>query len=87
MSATQIHRALTSKTISLSEDTYNRLARVKGEDESFSDVIDRLLGEDEHPLYELVGLLDEDEVEALRERSDAFRADVDNRLGVDESAK
>ena len=78
---------MTSKTISLSEDTYNRLARVKGEDESFSDVIDRLLGEDEHPLYELVGLLDEDEVEALRERSDAFRADVDDRLGDDESAK
>jgi predicted CopG family antitoxin len=50
---------LPSKTICLFEDTYNRLERTKGEDESFSDVIIRLLGEDEHPIYELVGLLDE----------------------------
>lgn len=71
-----------SKTISLSEDTYNRLARAKGDDESFSDVIDRLLGEDEHPLYELVGLLDDDDLEQLRERSSAFRADLDERMGV-----
>lgn len=76
-----------SRTISLSEDTYNRLARAKGEDESFSDVIDRLLGEDEHPLYELVGLLDEEDVERLRDRSRAFRADVDDRMGVDDSSR
>ena len=72
---------MASKTISLSEDTYNRLARAKGEDESFSDVIDRLLGEDEHPLYELVGLLDGEEVETLRGRSAEFRDAVDDRFG------
>ena len=77
----QIHNGMDSKTISLSEETYNRLARAKGENESFSDAIDRLLGEDEHPLYELVGLLDEDDVETIRDRSSAFRADVDERLG------
>lgn len=64
------------KTISLSEETYNRLVRAKRDDESFSDVIDRLLGEAEHPLYELIGLLDQEDVERLRDRSSAFRDDV-----------
>lgn len=76
-----------SKTISLSEDTYNRLARAKGEDESFSDVIDRLLGEGDHPLYELVGLLDEEDIDRLRERSSGFRADLDERMSVDDASR
>lgn len=73
---------MASKTISLKEDTYNRLARAKGPDESFSDVIDRLLGtrEDEHPLYELVGLVDEEELAALQARSRAFRDGVEDRM-------
>lgn len=77
---------MASKTISLSEETYNRLARAKGDDESFSDVVDRLLGEDEHPLYDLVGLLNEKEIERVRNRSSAFRADVDDRLSGDRNA-
>lgn len=72
-----------SKTISLKEETYARLKRAKGEDESFSDVIDRLLGEERHPLYDLVGLLDETEAERARERSRAFREDVDSRLDAE----
>lgn len=78
---------MASKTISLSEDTYNRLAQAKGEDESFGDVIDRLLGEDEHPLYDLVGLLEEEDIEALRERSSAFRADLDDRMDVSDAPR
>lgn len=78
---------MASKTISLSEETYTRLARAKGDDESFSDVIDRLLGEDDHPLYDLVGLLEAEDVEAVRERSRAFRADVDARVGGDETPR
>lgn len=35
---------ISSKTISLKEETYNRLDRAKGADESVSDAIDRLLG-------------------------------------------
>lgn len=72
-----------SKTISLKEETYVRLKRAKGEDESFSDVIDRLLGEERHPLYDLVGLLDETEAERARERSRVFREDVDTRLDAE----
>lgn len=74
---------MASKTISLKEETYDRLARAKGDEESFSDVIDRLLRarETEHPLYELVGLCSETELEALRTRSHAFREDVGDRMG------
>jgi len=75
---------MASKTISLKEETYQRLDRTKGEGESFSDVIDRLLGSqtDVHPLEGLVGLGDETTVETLRARSAAFREDVDDRMGT-----
>ena len=74
-----------SKTISLKEETYNRLERAKGDDESFSDAIDRLLGTEEQPLEGLVGILTDEQAERLRERSQAFRADVDERLTHRES--
>lgn len=69
-----------SKTISLKEETYERLRRAKGEDESFTDVIDRLLRDDDHPLTGLVGLLDDEEAERVRERSRSFRESVDERM-------
>lgn len=69
-----------SKTISLREETYDRLERTKGEDESFSDAIDRLLGTEDQPLEGIVGILTDDQAERLRERSRAFRDDVDERL-------
>ena len=72
---------MASKTISLKVETYDRLANAKGEGESFSDVIDRLLQTENNPLSEVVGLLDEDEVERMRARSAAFRGDVDARFG------
>ncbi|WP_255191223.1 antitoxin VapB family protein [Natronobeatus ordinarius] len=69
------------KTISVSEETYRRLERERRADEDVSDVIDRLLpGDDENPLRELVGLVDDDELGALRRRTVAFRDDVDGRL-------
>lgn len=73
---------MSSKTISLKDVTYERLSREKGEDESFSDVIDRLLGtaDAEHSLYGLIGLCDEAEVETLRARSTEFRESVDDRM-------
>ena len=73
---------MASKTISLKEDTYDSLDRAKGEGESFSDVIDRLLEtSEEHPLYDLVGVLEDEEVEELRSRSKTFRDQVDEQLG------
>ena len=72
---------MSSKTISLKEETYNQLNRAKGPDESFSDVIDRLLDvqQDRHPLSDLVGL--DVDVDAVRHRSETFRDDVDQRMG------
>ena len=66
------------KSISIRADVYRSLEASKGEDESFSDVIERLRRsrEEEHSLYGLVGMLD-DELEEVRERSDAFRDSAD----------
>jgi predicted CopG family antitoxin len=78
---------MSSKTISLKEETYERLRRKKGDDESFSDVIDRVLDEEEHPLYGLVGLAEEDEIDRIRDGSQSFRADIDSRIGSNEQAE
>ena len=40
---------MTHKTISLSEKAYNLLKKVKGEGESFSKVIERLISKKENP--------------------------------------
>ena len=74
-----------SKTISLKEETYDRLGRAKGPDESFSDVIDRLLADHTHALSDLVGLLPSEEVDRVRERADSFRSAVDDRMDGDPS--
>jgi len=71
---------MTSKTISLKEETYERLRREKSDDESFSDVIDRVLSDEEHPLYGLVGIAEDDEVARIRAGSKSFRDDVDGRM-------
>lgn len=73
---------MSSKNISVRDDVYRALKNAKGEDESFSDVIERLLASDEgeHPLYDLVGTLDEGEAERVRDRSDEFRESVDGGL-------
>lgn len=70
------------RTISLKQETYTRLAEAKGEDDSFSDVIDRLLGvqDKDNPLDELVGLCDPDDVARLRARSRSVRDDVNYRM-------
>ena len=76
---------MASKTISIKESTYDRLKALKGSEESFSDAIDRLVGhrEGQHPLFELVGLVDETEHDNLRERSGTFRSELNDRLRHD----
>jgi predicted CopG family antitoxin len=71
-----------SKNISLREDAYRRLADAKEEGESFSDAVDRLLSraDGEHPLYDLVGLLDEEEAAEVRNRAASFRESVDEGM-------
>lgn len=71
-----------SKNISIRDDVYRDLKAAKGDDESFSDVIDRLLGaeEGEHPLYDLVGIIDDDEAEGLHEHVETFREEIDEDM-------
>ncbi len=73
-----------SKNISLREEVYEELKREKADDESFSDTVSRLLSvrhdEEPHPLYGLIGMLDEDEAEEVRERVEEFRADVSEEM-------
>lgn len=75
---------MASKNISVRDDVYRALKEAKAEDESFSDVIERLLGMESgaHPLYQLVDTLDGDEAEAVRERISGFRASVDDDMGA-----
>lgn len=73
---------MSSKNISVREDVYRALKNAKGEDESFSDVIERLVerADGEHPLYDLVGTLDDGEAERVRSRTTAFRDSVDEQM-------
>ena len=74
-----------SRSIRLSDETYDRLAAHKREDETFSDVVLRLAGE--RLLLELAGILSEEEADDLdaviEERRARRRAELDafaNRL-------
>jgi len=71
-----------SKNISVRDNVYRALKAAKGEDESFSDVIERLLRsrEGEHSLYGLVGMLEDEELDEVREKSAAFRDSADEQM-------
>jgi len=73
---------MSSKNISVREDVYRALKETKGDDESFSDVIERLLRsqEGDHSLFELVGMLDEEELDKLRSGSAEFRESADEQM-------
>jgi len=55
-----IHRFMASKTISIRDDIYKMLKDAKKEEESFSDVIERLLKKDKVDLSEYFGTLKDD---------------------------
>lgn len=68
-----------SRTLNVTDEAYALLAALKGESESFTDVIKRLAGE--RSLTEIVGVLDdaqaaklEARIETARERSRKRRA-------------
>jgi len=62
------------KTISIREDTYDRLKSAKRMGESFSDVIDRLLNKEKGELSVYFGSLKDEEVlEGLEEDSRKIR--------------
>ncbi|MHA1386083.1 MAG: antitoxin VapB family protein [Candidatus Helarchaeota archaeon] len=54
---------MTSKTISVTEEVYNELVKIKGENESFSQLFMRLLKLSQHSLERLFGAWDLSEEE------------------------
>jgi len=67
---------MTSKTITISEDAYERLKSLKEEDESFSDVINKLTRD--RSLLEIAGILSEDEADELEENIKERRVNSEN---------
>jgi predicted CopG family antitoxin len=60
-----MHRCMGTKTISLEDSAYVKLKAAKRPGESFSDVINRLLGNREPSLLDLQGLFDRRSVDQL----------------------
>ncbi|HME55212.1 MAG TPA: antitoxin VapB family protein [Candidatus Lokiarchaeia archaeon] len=58
---------MASKTIMIQEDTYNKLAKLKQENESFNDVILRLMQQqqDIKPYFGLFSYIDPDEMDKV----------------------
>ncbi len=54
------------KSVRLTEEAYEKLARRKDDDETFSEVVDRLAAD--RPISELAGLFNEDDIERIRSR-------------------
>jgi predicted CopG family antitoxin len=69
---------MASKTINVSSEAYDRLARLKQTGESFTDVINRLTGK--HRILDLVGLWDDETADEIEGYIKANRKEVDDSL-------
>lgn len=63
-----------TRNVRLDEDVYERVKNEKRDDETFSEAIERLIGG--ASLLELVGILSDDEAEAMREAIEDANADA-----------
>lgn len=69
---------MASKTITISEEAYERLKSRKDEKESFTDVINKLTRE--RSLTEIAGILSEDEADRLEERIEEAREKTRDKI-------
>lgn len=74
-----MHACMGTTTISLKDEAYRMLASEKREDESFSDVVMRLTGEQrtEEKLEKLAGGLDPELAEAVKDSTEEVREDLE----------
>lgn len=68
-----------SRTLNVTEEAYDLLASLKRERESFTDVIRRLAGE--RSLFDIVGVLDEEQARKLEQRVEQGRERSRKRRG------
>jgi predicted CopG family antitoxin len=69
-----------TKNISISEEAYERLAALKKQNESFTDVVNRLTMK--RSILELAGALTEKEGEEIRRSIEELREDSSKRLAA-----
>ncbi|MBD3203601.1 hypothetical protein GF327_04860 [Candidatus Woesearchaeota archaeon] len=69
---------MATKSITITEEAYERLASFKGPKDSFSDVINKLTRK--YSLFDIVGILSEDEAEDLENAVKEIRKDMDKRV-------
>lgn len=79
-----LRRATSAEILIVTQSRPLRRDRPPTRDDAL-DKLDDVLGEDTNgtpaaPLYDLIGLVDEDEGQRLRERSREFRAEIDERV-------
>ena len=75
-----------TKTIGVREEVYERLRARKRDDESFTDLIDRLIDESEGDWRDGFGSLSAEETDSLREVAGASRERFDESAGDQQTA-
>ena len=72
--------SMSSKTITIREDVYEKLSRVKGE-RSFSELLESLVDEKRVDLEDSFGSWSSEEAEETRDKIREFREDFDSDFG------
>ncbi len=70
--------SIASRTINVSTEAYSRLASLKNDGESFTDVINRLTGK--HRILDLVGMWDDETGKEIKKHVDELRESFDDSL-------